>query len=79
MVLFQAGDMDEAQFTLDQARVVIESRFRRRIELGNYQDGFWFDWVLGRILLREATEMFGTPSDVPNGLPAEDKESRPGP
>jgi serine/threonine protein kinase len=66
MVLFQTGEVDEAQSTLEQAREVIEAHFRKRIDLGNYQDGFWFDWVLGRILLREATEMIGVPSDVPN-------------
>jgi hypothetical protein len=66
MALFQMGEMGEAQATLKQARGVIEAHFRQRMELGNFSDGFWFDWVLGRILLREATEMIGTPLEVPN-------------
>jgi eukaryotic-like serine/threonine-protein kinase len=41
-----------------QARAVIEDKFREPLDDGNGTDGFWFDWLFARILLREADPMF---------------------
>jgi hypothetical protein len=55
MSLHQLGQEDEARFELLQARNVIEDRFSYPLDHGVAQRGMWFDWVLARMLLREAT------------------------
>jgi serine/threonine protein kinase len=45
---------EEARQHLAQARDLIERRLSGGLEAGNYADGFWFDWVFARELLREA-------------------------
>jgi serine/threonine protein kinase len=45
---------EEARQHLAQARDLIERRLAGGLEAGNYADGFWFDWVFARELLREA-------------------------
>jgi hypothetical protein len=45
---------EEARQHLGQARDLIERRLSGGLEAGNYADGFWFDWVFARELLREA-------------------------
>jgi hypothetical protein len=32
------------------------------LQLGSNEDGYWFDWVLDRILLREAKTLMGNPA-----------------
>jgi len=49
--LHQAG---EARSELTQGRELIEAKFKNGLDRGTGVQGFWFDWVFARILLREA-------------------------
>ena len=51
----QLGRTQEAQAELLKGREIVESKFRGR--LGTPVQGFWFDWVFARILLRESVAM----------------------
>jgi hypothetical protein len=55
IALYRLGETDPARSELNQARQLIEAKFKSPLDLGGAAEGFWFDWVLGRILLREAT------------------------
>ena len=48
------GKTDEARSQLAQARGIIENKFKSQLDRGTPMQGFWFDWVFARILLREA-------------------------
>jgi serine/threonine protein kinase len=48
------GRTDEARSELEQARGMIENKFKNGLDRGTGVQGFWFDWVFARILLREA-------------------------
>ncbi len=39
---------------LATAESVINARFAAGLERGSWRDGFWFDWLFARVLLREA-------------------------
>jgi hypothetical protein len=51
------GKADAARVELGQARAIIEEKFKTPLERGTPMQGFWFDWVFGEILLREATAL----------------------
>jgi eukaryotic-like serine/threonine-protein kinase len=57
MALHQLHRDPEARAELVQGRDEIEGTFTRELERGSGGEGFWFDWVFARILLREATAM----------------------
>jgi serine/threonine protein kinase/predicted negative regulator of RcsB-dependent stress response len=57
MSSYQSGQVDEARSQLALGREAIETRFQNGLELGNHVQGFWYDWVFARILLREATTL----------------------
>jgi hypothetical protein len=46
---------DEARAELGKARKMIENQLATGLEPGNDTQGFWFDWISARILLREAS------------------------
>jgi hypothetical protein len=48
------GQTDEARSELTQARSMIEDKFKNGLDRGTGVQGFWFDWIFARILLREA-------------------------
>ena len=50
----QLNQSAQARWQLAQARDVIENRFSGGLEAGNQADGFWYDWLIARVLLREA-------------------------
>lgn len=62
----QMGRMDEARAEWLASRQVIDARFRTGIDNGTPVQGFWFDWLFARILLREANEIF-EPRSHPDG------------
>ena len=65
MSLRQLGDVPGARFQLAQGRNLIERKFEGGLDLGGAAQGFWFDWVYARILLREATTLIeGTPQSA---------------
>jgi hypothetical protein len=56
MALFHEGKVEEARENLARARKIVETGFAR-LNVGNYSQGHWYDWVFARILLREAESM----------------------
>jgi eukaryotic-like serine/threonine-protein kinase len=52
----QTGQRDEALSELNQGRQSVENKFSEGLEVGGPAQGFWFDWVFARILLREASK-----------------------
>ena len=54
MSQYQLGHQSEAHSELALGRELIENKFKAGLDQGD-GNGYWFDWVLGRILLREAT------------------------
>ena len=60
MSLQQLGKTDEANSLLKRARNEIEAKFAKPLGVGDSDSGVWFDWVIARILLREADASFGT-------------------
>ncbi len=59
------GRTDEAHALLVAARSTVESRFSTGLAWGSLREGFWFDWLFARVLLREASaEIEGGPEVV---------------
>jgi len=54
MALFHEGKVEEARGNLERARKIVNEGFTRRLDVGNGVQGYWYDWVFARILLREA-------------------------
>ena len=60
MSYHQLGQSENARSELSQCRALIESKLNGGLDAGDGSQGFWFDWRLGEILLREATSLIGT-------------------
>lgn len=54
MALQHAGRTDEARAELDLARADVIANFNKPFQMGISEEGFWFDWMIARILLKEA-------------------------
>jgi serine/threonine protein kinase len=54
MDYYQAGQLEDAQSELDKSRELISSKFKKGLDIGDGKQGFWFDWIAGRIFLKEA-------------------------
>jgi hypothetical protein len=54
MALYQSGQKSEAAREFNLGREAIEKNFAQGLKQGNGDQGFWFDWVFARILMREA-------------------------
>ncbi len=50
---------DETRPGLVQSREIVAVRFLDGLDAGDSAEGFWFDWVNARILLREASDLVG--------------------
>jgi serine/threonine protein kinase len=57
MSSLQLGQKDEAGSQLAEGRQIIENKFANGLEPGDGEQGFWFDWVFGRIILDEAEKL----------------------
>ena len=70
MAYQRLGRVEEAQSELAKGREIVEGKFKSRV--GTPVQGFWFDWIFARILLRESAAMVeSTPmSGDPTGVPA---------
>jgi serine/threonine protein kinase len=53
MALFHEGKVEEARGNVARARKIVDAGFAR-LDVGNGVQGYWYDWVFARILLREA-------------------------
>jgi hypothetical protein len=58
------GQPAAAAEPLQQARESVEARFRAGLTAGSGAEGYWFEWAIAQILLREAT---GLTKSVPGG------------
>jgi tetratricopeptide (TPR) repeat protein len=57
MAHFRQGDVDAARAELAEPRLVIEDTFKQGIANLPRWEGFWFDWIIARINLREAEKL----------------------
>ncbi|HEY4414943.1 MAG TPA: serine/threonine-protein kinase [Verrucomicrobiae bacterium] len=51
----QLHQTENAHAELMQSRELIENKFKSGLTAGDGSEGFWFDWILARILEREAS------------------------
>lgn len=54
MALHRAGHPADARAERDLAQSAVTANFSKPFQMGGSADGFWFDWVIARILLNEA-------------------------
>jgi hypothetical protein len=59
MIAQREGKTDAARVLLNAAETTLRERLPQNVRTGVQADGFWFDWINARILLREATEWIG--------------------
>ncbi len=62
MAHHQLGEVKLALLRLAEAREAIEKRFSGQLEAGNGTEGYWFDWLLARVLLSEANPLIEGPN-----------------
>jgi serine/threonine protein kinase len=65
---YQLGHLDEARSELAQSREMIENKYKAGLDQGD-GNGYWFDWVLGKILLREAGALIKGTAQVKPSAP----------
>ena len=58
------GKMQDARSMLAQAQETIENKFKNELDRGTPVQGFWFDWVFARVLLKEAEQMVSPPAEA---------------
>jgi len=61
------GNSAAAQAALKRGGELVEAKFRAGLSNGNLAEGYWFDWVAARILLREATGLIRSAPQALNG------------
>jgi serine/threonine protein kinase len=66
----QLGQTNQARSELVQGRDLVEGKFRSALDRGSPMQGFWFDWVFDRVLLRETTALIEGSSGAGSHLPA---------
>ena len=62
MSLQHLGKIEDARSELKQARAVIEPMFEKPLDIGDSDNGVWYDWVIGDILLSEAVALIDSSS-----------------
>ena len=81
MADWQLGRRTEAEAELAAGREVIEAKFKNPLGLGNANQGFWWDWVFARILMREAIALAESPpppeGSSPPPVPPREPEPQP--
>lgn len=65
MAYHQLGQTDNARAELALSRDMIDHKFKAGLDAGDGAHGFWFDWILGRILEREAIANIESTSSSP--------------
>ena len=70
MSYHQLGRTGNARSELAQSRELIDNKFKTGLDVGDGARGYWFDWVLGRILEREAIADIERLPPSPNGSTA---------
>jgi len=57
MAHHQCGQSKMAWLKLTEAREAIQKKFSGNLEMGNGGEGYWFDWLLARVLSSEAAQL----------------------
>ena len=57
MVSHKLGEWDQARSELELGRALVEKEFADGLGIGNGAQGWWYDWLFARVLLREAEGM----------------------
>ena len=65
MSCHRLGRVDEARSELQAGREIVENKFRNRLDAGGPVQGFWFDWIFARILLRESVGLLESSPRTP--------------
>jgi eukaryotic-like serine/threonine-protein kinase len=65
MASLRLGHVEEAQVELAAAREIVERYFKGRPDRGNPVQGFWFDWVFARVLVREGAAAIDSAKKAP--------------
>jgi hypothetical protein len=65
MACNKLNEAEKAVSELDQGRKMVNDEFTKGIQEGNGAQGFWFDWLFARILLREAEASIGKTASMP--------------
>jgi hypothetical protein len=61
----------EARSELDQCRSAIEAKFAGELGVGSFESGLWKDWLIDRVLLREAEAVIPSlPNSTSDKTPA---------
>jgi hypothetical protein len=60
MCYHRLGRAEAARTELAAGRAIVENKFRNRPDAGGPVQGFWFDWIFARILLRESVALLET-------------------
>ena len=71
MCYWQTNQKSKALLAWSTGLQLIQERFQRGLVEGNNATGFWFDWIIARILSRECQELFvqaGRQRVLPDGL-----------
>jgi len=58
MSYWQTNEKSKALLAWGTGLQIIKDRFQRGLVQGNNASGFWFDWIIARILLRECQVRF---------------------
>ena len=59
MTAWQRGESEEARQQLAKAGGAVTSRFASPMAPGDARQGYWYDWLFARIMVREATLLIG--------------------
>jgi len=66
MSYHRLGRTEEARAEMAAGREIVENKFKTRLDIGGPVQGFWFDWLFARILLRESiSQLESSPRTVP--------------
>jgi hypothetical protein len=64
MIYLQRGETNAARVQFALARDELKSGFQPELLRGSAAAGMWYDWVAGRVLLREASVKLGMPLET---------------
>ncbi|HEY4414764.1 MAG TPA: serine/threonine protein kinase, partial [Verrucomicrobiae bacterium] len=71
MSYYHCGQPDEAQMELDKNREAVGNKFKNGISgigFGDGKQGYWFDWMVNRILQKEAEELIEGQNSSPDSF-----------
>jgi tetratricopeptide (TPR) repeat protein len=61
MAWFQLKQVEQARAELAPVRKIMADKLTGNLGVGEWAVGYWHDWIINRILLREALKLTGSP------------------